>query len=173
MQKSESPSLMSDHVDNRNPANYYSELSMRVGALAGVIGSIAIILVITPLAIGAGLDAMLSPRVIASVLLGEAAATGFLAVILGTLMHLVAGGAYGALFATVMPRMPRAFWFVAGILFGVAIWAIAAVAVPPFIPFDGLGIEPTLYFSALIISHVTYGIVLGLAGSFYGQQTDN
>jgi hypothetical protein len=161
---------MSEHVDNRTPANYYSTLSMRVGALAGVIGSIVIILVITPLAIGAGLDAMLSPRVIASVLLGEAAATGFLAVVVGTLMHFAAGAMYGAVFAYLMPRMPRAFWFVAGILFGVAIWAIASLAMPPFVPFEGLGVEQSLYFSALIVSHVTYGIVLGLAGSFYGDR---
>lgn len=164
---------MTEHVDNRNPANYYSTLSMRVGALAGVLGSIAIILVITPLAMGAGLDPMLSPRVIASVLLREAASAGLLAVIIGTLMHFAAGAMYGAIFAYLMPRMPRAFWFVAGVLFGVAIWAIAALAMPSFVPFEGLEVTQSMYFSALIISHVTYGIVLGLAGSFYGEETPN
>jgi hypothetical protein len=171
MQKSESPSFMSDHIDTRTPANYYSKLTTRIGAIAGILGAIAIILVITPLALAAGADPMLSPIVISSVILREGAAdSALLAGIIGTAMHLVAGGLYGMLFATLMPRMPRALWFVAGILFGVAIWGIALLVVSPLIPFDGLGIASSLYFSALIISHVVYGIVLGLAGSLYGQQ---
>jgi hypothetical protein len=162
---------MSDHIDTRTPANYYSKLTKRVGAIAGIIGAIAIILVITPLAVAAGENPMLSPIVISSVVLREAAAdSALLAGIIGTALHIVAGALYGIIFAALMPRMPRALWFVAGVVFGLAIWAFAALAVPPFIPFEGLGIEPTLYFSALIISHVVYGAVLGLAGSFYGQQ---
>jgi len=155
-----------DKAEDRMPENYLSDLPIIVGMVAGVIGSFAIIAVITLLALAAGQDIFLSPRVIASVILGDSAFTGALPIVVGTVMHIGAGIFYGALFAFAMPKMPRAFWFVAGIIFSVVIWGIAAFLLPFLIPENQ--IAPNVYTNALIISHITYGITLGLAGSAYG-----
>lgn len=161
--------LVNDDVNAANiPENYFSDLPVRFGAFAGVMGSVSIMAVIGLLALATGQSVWLAPRVIASTLMGAAAETGFFAVILGTVMHLVAGALYGALFAAIMPRMPRAFWAVAGMVFGVAIWGIAWIGLPYFI--EPVGVSETTYFSALIISHVTYGVFLGIAGSMYGYK---
>ncbi|MGJ3238075.1 MAG: DUF6789 family protein [Anaerolineae bacterium] len=158
--------------DNMTPENYFSTLSVRQGMIAGVIGSFGIIAVITVLALLSGLDPMLSPRFIASVILRDAAwatsaAGSTFAIAIGTLMHVAAGAFYGAIFAYLMPKMPRGFWFVTGLIFGVVIWGIAAFALPILTPDNQ--IDSLIYTNAQIISHLIFGITLGVAGSFFGK----
>lgn len=150
------------------PDNYFSKLPVRFGTFAGVMGSIAIMAVIGLFAIATGQDIWAAPRIIASAFLGEAAYTGILGIIVGTIIHLASGAMYGAIFAFIMPRMPRAFWSVAGLLFGLLVWVIAWIGLPFLI--NPVGISETTYLSALIISHATFGIFLGIAGSFYGYK---
>ncbi|MEO1288705.1 MAG: DUF6789 family protein [Chloroflexota bacterium] len=156
---------------NMTPANYFSTMPVRTGIIAGIIGSVGIIFAITVLALATSLDPFLSPRFIASVILRDGAwatgAGGTLAIAVGTLMHLAAGAFYGAVFAFAMPKMPRGFWFVAGLIFGVVIWGIAAVALPILAPANE--IQPIVYTNAQIISHLVFGITLGIAGSFFGD----
>ena len=75
---------------------------------------------------------------------------------------------YGAIFAMVMPRLrvPRPFWILVGLLYGVVIWVIAAVGLPMLV--QTLDVNPTTYFSVLLISHILFGLTLGFAGAFYG-----
>ena len=152
-------------LPSRLPDNYMSDFSAIPGAFAGFMGSVIIIAIIGALALATGQDIWLSPRLIASTLLGEGAATGAFPIILGTIMHLSIGVVYGAFFGLITPTMPRALWIVAGIIYGVAIWGIAAVLIPLLSPFDT---ATTAYFSALIIANVIFGITLGIAATFYG-----
>lgn len=152
-------------LPSRLPDNYMSDFSAIPGAFAGFMGSVIIIAIIGALAVATGQDIWLSPRLIASTLLGDGAATGAFPIIFGTLMHLTIGVVYGAVFGLITPRMPRALWSVAGIIFGVAIWGIAAVLIPRLSPFDT---STTAYFSALIIANVIFGLTLGVAATFYG-----
>ncbi len=157
----------------QTPKDYFSVLPVRIGIIAGIIGAFGIIAVITILALIAGYDIWLSPRFIASVILRDAAwsagAMGIFAITLGTLMHLFSGAIYGAIFAYIMPKMPRGFWFVAGIIFGVAIWGIAVIGIPLLTPTPMNEISTLSYTNALIMSHVIFGITLGVAGSFFGD----
>jgi hypothetical protein len=109
-----------------------------------------------------------SPRIIASVFLGENAATGLLPVILDTIIHLMSGAMYGAIFAVVMARLrvPRPLWILVGLLYGVVIWGIAAVGLPVLV--QTIDINQTTYFSVLLLSHLLFGLTLGFAGAFYG-----
>lgn len=172
MQRSENPVPIglpnSDIAANPVPQNYFSKLPLAFGAFAGLMGSFAIMAIVAIMALAAGTDIFLSPRIIASALLGSSAETGVFAVIVGTVIHLVSGTVYGAIFAAIVPSIPRGFYIVAGLVFGMAIWAIAAIGLPFFIADEIGGFTEVGYFSVLIISHAAYGIFLGTAGALYG-----
>jgi len=155
-------------IPPRDPANYFSELSVRFGVFAGLIGSVVIIAIITGLTLGSGQDIWLSPRVIASVFLGEGAFTGILPIILGTIVHFISGAVYGAVFAYIVPRLPRGFWVVAGLLYGLIIWGIASIVLRPFI--QPINISSIAYFTVLLFSHIVFGLILGTAGSLHGYR---
>lgn len=150
----------------QTPENYFSVLPVKIGALSGLIGAVAIMIIIGLLTIPASMQTYFAPRFIASTILGEAAWAGTFPIVLGTIIHLLAGAAFGAIFAYVIPRLPRAFWFVAGIIFGMIIWAVAAITLPLLAETDAM--NASLYTNALIISHIIFGITLGVAGSLFG-----
>ncbi|MEO1165653.1 MAG: hypothetical protein AAFV98_17840 [Chloroflexota bacterium] len=152
---------------NHNPVNYFSTVSLRTGAIAGIIGSLTIMLFLAMLTVSATMDLWFAPRFISSALIGESAWTGTFPIILGTVVHLLVGSLYGVIFAFAMPRMPRAFWFVAGIIYGVGLWAIAAYTLPALAQTDMMSDQ--LYTNALVVSHIVFGITLGIAGSFFGD----
>jgi hypothetical protein len=142
------------------------KLPVHIGIVAGLFGSLAIIAIIAVLTRVANMDIWFSPRTIASVLFRESAAAGLAPIIVGTLIHFASGAAYGALFARLSPRLPAAFWIVAGLIFGVGIWVVAILALPlAIVP---VGVDPREYFDVLLISHLLYGLVLGIAGTLYG-----
>lgn len=150
------------------PANYVARLSVAYGIIFGQVGAIFIMGVIALLTLTGGEDLERSPRIIASVFLGKNAATGLLPVVLGTVIHLMSGAMYGAIFAVVMSRLsvPRPIWILVGLLYGVVIWIIAAVGLPVLV--QTLDVNPITYFSVLLISHVLFGLTLGFAGAFHG-----
>ncbi len=155
-------------VPSNLPENYYSKLPIRFGVIIGLIGSVVIMLSVAALSLGTGESVWLSARVIASTLLGESAASGVFPVILGTIMHLISGAVYGALFAFISPRMPRGFWIVAGLLFGIVVWLIALITLPLVI--NLIDTDSVAYFNVLLISHVIFGLNLGVAGSLHGYR---
>lgn len=148
------------------PANYFGQLPVRFGVIFGLMGSLLVMVVIAILTLAVGEDLWRSPRIIASAVMGEQASIGVLPIFVGTLIHFASGALYGAIFARVMPRLPRPYWIVGGLLFGVAIWVIAVFALPLFVQTGDL--RESLYFGALLIAHVVYGLNLGLAGALYG-----
>lgn len=162
-----------DHRNEMTPENYFGTLPLSTGIIAGIVGALGIIVVIGILALATGRDPFLSARFIASIILGESAwATdggASLAIIVGTTLHIIVGAIYGAVFAIVMPKMPRGFWFVAGILYAVLLWGISAVVLPLITPENQ--IDALAYTNAAITSHLVYGIILGIAGSFFGTVT--
>ncbi|MEM9950139.1 MAG: hypothetical protein AAF846_00955 [Chloroflexota bacterium] len=153
------------------PQSYFSRLSVRTGAIAGFIGSVAIMIAISAITIPATMEIWLAPRFIASIFLADAAWVGIFPIVLGTVIHLITGTLYGALLALITPRIPRAFWFVIAILYSIGIWAIAAYTLPNLSQSPMMNTLP--YINALLISHVIFGIVLGIAGSFFGDTQAN
>ena len=151
----------------QTPVNYFSVLTVKTGAVAGLIGAIIVMNVIAILTVSMTMDLWLAPRFISSVFLGEAAWAGMLPVIPGTIIHLILGTLYGAGFAFITPRIPRAFWFVPGIIYSMILWAIAAYTLP--LLSQSSMMNDTLFTNALILSHIIFGIVLGIAGSFFGK----
>lgn len=157
----------SSKVEAQTPENYFSTLSVRTGAIAGFIGAIVIIIALTAIAFPASMDLWLAPRFIASIFLGESAFIGVFPIILGTVIHILLGTVYGAVFAVAIPRLPRAFWFVAGLIYSIGLWGVAAYILPTIAQTNMM--TDLAYTNALIISHILFGITLGIAGSFFGD----
>lgn len=137
------------------------------GALAGLGGGLAMTIVAALLTSALDQDLWLQPKVIASLVLGPSAseAAGFVLgpVVLGLLIHLLVATLLGVVFARFMhhiARLPSDFGVpeVAGVVFGLLIWAVAYFVVLPVVAPGLLGI----YAPALLIQHLVYGASTGL-----------
>ncbi|RMF80426.1 MAG: hypothetical protein D6737_08055 [Chloroflexi bacterium] len=149
-------------------SNYESDLSLQGGIIGGLIGAVAVIAVVTVLIVSTGEELFIAPRTIASVFFRENAFTGTLPIIVGTVLHIFIGATEGAIFAMITPRLPRPFWIVAGIVFGIASWLVASFVLVPLVA--PLMSSTAGYLNILLLGHLAYGFVLGLAGALYGTQ---
>jgi uncharacterized membrane protein YagU involved in acid resistance len=111
-------------------------------------------------------DIFTAARMIATVVYGPEVETGVTPIIVGTLIHLLTGGIFGAVFAWIMPRLPRGIWVVAGLIYGEAVWLISTFILLPIVA--PLITTADANFNVLLIGHVIYGLVLGIAGGTYG-----
>jgi hypothetical protein len=141
------------------------KLPVRIGALSGLAGSIAIIVVVTAILLANGIELFAAPQLIASVMLG-AGAEGVLAIFLGTVIHLFTGTALGVIFALVMPPIYRVFWIVGGMIYGIGAFLFSALVILPFFTPDVMAAQASV--GVLLIAHVVYGFFLGTMGGTYG-----
>ncbi len=141
-------------------------LPRRVGAISGFVGALVIIGVVTIILMANGVDLFTAPRIIASVMLGEGA-SGPLAIMLGTVIHLVVGTGLGFIFAAVMPPIYRVMWIVAGMIYGVVAFMFSALVVLPLFAPGYSAASETI--GILLTAHVMYGFVLGVLGGTYGM----
>lgn len=146
--------------------NYESKLPVRAGVIAGFAGSLAIMVVVAGILVVGGRDIWTAARLIATVVYGPDAATGALPIIVGTVIHLITGSALGAIFARIVPCLPRGFWIVVGLLYGVAAWGVSSFVVLPVIAPPMIAADTNIY--VLLIAHVVYGFAIGIAGASYG-----
>ncbi len=146
-------------------ANMHGRLPRRVGAIAGLVGSLGIIAVITAIIVATGNGLFTAPRIIASVVFGENV-TGALPVIVGTVIHLFTGTALGFIFAALMPPIYRTMWMVAGLIYGMLAFAVSTLVVLPIISQMLTSSADNVF--VLLVAHMVYGFILGIAGSTYG-----
>lgn len=153
------------HEEIPLPKNYESKLSVRAGLIAGIAGSLSIMVVVAGILVLNGRDIFTAARLIATVVYGPEAAFGVAPIIVGTLVHLITGGVFGAVFAWLIPCLPRGFWIVVGLIYGLIVWLISSfiilpVVAPPMIAADANK-------NVLLLAHVVYGLVVGVAGATY------
>jgi hypothetical protein len=138
------------------------------GAIAGLIGGLAMALVAALISLVQGQDIWLEAKEIAIVLLGPQAATqpGFAAlpVLIGTMIHLIISMLLGALFGIVTRRvfhLTSDFGtpLLAGLVYGMLIWLVTYFFVLPTI---NPQLHDSMYAPGFIIQHIVYGIVTGL-----------
>jgi hypothetical protein len=115
------------------PANYESKLPVRAGLLAGLAGALSIMVVVAAILVLSGQDIWTAARLIAVVVYGPDAATATAPIAVGTLIHLLTGSTLGAIFAWVLPCMPRNIWVVAGLLYGIVAWIVSTFIVLPIV----------------------------------------
>jgi hypothetical protein len=147
------------------PDNYESKLPVRAGLLAGLTGALSIMVVVAALLVLAGRDIWTAARLIAVVVYGPDAAVGSAPIVVGTLIHLLTGSALGAIFAWVLPCMPHNIWVVAGLIYGIAAWLVSTFIVLPIVA--PLMIAADTNVNVLLLAHLIYGFVLGVAGATY------
>jgi len=137
------------------------------GALAGLAGGAAMMLVAALLVGARGADIWLQAKAVASLVLGSAALApaGFalVPVLVGTIIHLAVSALLGALFeigSRRIARLPSDFGVpaVTGLAYGLLIWLAAYFVVAPALSPLFLAI----YAPALIIQHVVFGTIAGM-----------
>ncbi len=142
-------------------ASYQTKVRLTAGLLAGFISALSIIVVVTAGLVLTGSDIWTAARLIATSLFGDTAGGGWLAVILGTLIHLLTGTLFGGLFAAFVPRLPANVYVVAGILYGLLVWIVMGLVVLPVSA--RLLVASSGNLIMLLFAHVIYGFVLGIA----------
>jgi hypothetical protein len=144
------------------------------GAVAGLIGGLAMAIVGAIISASLGGDIWLEAKQIAAIVYGPAATQpGFAAgpVLVGTLLHLLVSTAFGALFGIVTRRIFHltsefGTLLMAGLIYGMLIWLVGYFVVLPLI-------NPLLretYAPAFIVQHLVYGAVTGLIYSWLRPQ---
>ena len=145
------------------------------GAIAGLIGGLAMALVGAIISAWLGGDIWLESKQIAAIVYGTAATAqpGFVAgpVLVGTLLHLIASAALGALFSIVIRRLllltsEFGMPLLTGMIYGMLIWLVAYFLVLPIL-------NPVLmltYAPVFIVQHLVYGSVTGLAYTWLRPQ---
>lgn len=132
------------------------------GAIAGLGGGAAMMVVAAMLSVATGQDMWREPREIAAPFLGGVA-NGAAAVLLGTILHFLTSGLLGAAFGILSRRVLRlpsdyGVPVLGGMLYGLLIWALAYFVVVPVL-------NPALldtYGPSFVIQHLVYGMVTGL-----------
>jgi hypothetical protein len=135
------------------------------GAIAGLVGGVAMMATAALLAGSLGRDVWLESRQIAAFFYGAdaAASTSTGPVIVGTLIHLLMSALLGALFGIVSRRLlglPSDYGtpVLVGMIYGLMIWMLAFFVILP-------ALNPALldtYQPSFIIQNLVYGMVTGL-----------
>lgn len=146
--------------------NMQGSLSRRAGAFAGFVGAIGIIAVVTIIVVATGNGLFTAPRLIAGVIYGENV-SGLMPVVVGTGIHLVMGTVLGYIFAAIMPNIYRIMWMVAGLIYGLIAFAASALVILPIV--DPGMVDGSANYFVLLVAHVVYGFVLGIAGATHGM----
>src|SRR5688500_1938805 len=97
--------------------NYESRFPVQAGLLAGLGGSLSIMVIVTSILLLSGNDIWTAVRLIATSVYGPEAGNGLTPILVGTILHLVTGTLLGAIFARIMPRGPRGMFIMAGIAY--------------------------------------------------------
>lgn len=157
--------MMDQSVGIPLPANYESKLPVHAGLLAGVVGALSIMLVVAALLVLSGRDIWTAARLIAVVVYGPDAAEGIAPIVVGTTIHILMGSVLGTIFASVLPCMPRSIWVVAGLMYGIIAWMVSTFIVLPIVAPPMIAADAN--FNVLLLAHVIYGLILGVAGATY------
>ncbi len=177
MSVSTSPSNGKTPSSARSATSALPDIPGLGGAIAGIVGGLAMIVVAAMLSISLGHDIWQEPRQIATIFYGPAAlapGAGFAPVIAGTIVHFAISAALGAIFGIVSRRMLRlpsdyGVPVVAGLIYGLLVWMVAFFAfLPVFIP----ALLDT-YAPSFIIQNLVYGAVTGLVYSQLRPQPYN
>jgi hypothetical protein len=146
--------------------NYETKLPVVAGLIAGLAGSLAIMVVVTGILLVSGNDLGMAARLIASFVYGSDAGTGFAPIVVGTLLHVVTGTVFGAIFARIVPSLPRNVFIIAGLIYGILTWFVTSYAILPIaVP---LMVASEVNVGVLLIAHVVYGFTLGIVAATYG-----
>ena len=143
-------------------SSYETQARLVAGMAAGFIASLSIVAIVTAALVITGNDIWTAVRLIATAVYGQQAAVGWLPIAAGTVLHLVTGTLFGALFARIVPQMPANIYVVAGMIYGLLTWAVMALIVLPLAA--PLLIATNINVMVLLFAHVVYGFVLGIAG---------
>ncbi|WP_287409996.1 hypothetical protein [Oceanithermus sp.] len=124
------------------------------GLIAGLVAAVPMGALTMMLGLAVGLGFFEPLRLIASALLGEAALDGAFPVLLGLMLHMATGALLGALYARIV--RPSASTPAAGIVYGLGVWAAAALVQGAAAPLLAQGLPGWIF----ALAHAVYGLSL-------------
>jgi RNA polymerase sigma-70 factor (ECF subfamily) len=140
---------------------------LRVGAIAGLAGGLAMLVAGLLLSLASGQSIWLPLRCIAALVLGAAAmadtGVGLAPVAVGTAIHLLTAVLFGILFRLLCQRIGHpptraGVPLLVGLAYGLLLWLIAIVCIVPRLDTWLAEIAPLSFF----LQHLVFGAVLGL-----------
>lgn len=135
------------------------------GVVAGIIGGMLMAMIMMMATAASGMGFLAPLRLIAATFYGKNAMTGDGPLIVGLMIHMMNSMVFGVVIAWIAGRrLPEgpALMVMAGVAFGVAIWAVMTFGGLPMLnPMmrERVGMMPVAWFMA----HVAFGIGVGFA----------
>ena len=133
------------------------------GVVAGIIGGMLMAMIMMMATAAGGMGFLAPLRLIAATVYGGEAMTGGGPLIVGLMIHMMNSMVFGVIFAWIVGRRPAAFpALMAGVAFGVAIWAVMTFGGLPMLNHlmrERVAMMPVAWF----IAHVAFGMGVGSA----------
>ena len=142
------------------------DFPISAGALAGLLATGGFLFFVLELVLitGQSVDAVADG--IVTIFFGPEATFSPALLFLGGVLHVGLSGVFGAIFALAMPRFPRAFWIIAGLIYGIVTGFVACFILSRFVWYLCEG-SCTNYF-AIMGMNAFYGLLVGAAAAIYG-----
>lgn len=128
------------------------------GAVAGLIGGIAMAMVTMMVTAMMGMGAFAMPQMIGGLLLGPGAAMsgGAGVVMIGLMLHMMFSIVFGLIYAAIVNSATHEFW-VTGIVFGIVLWLFNFYVVGLFLPGARAMQSEPLWLA--VMNHMVFGLV--------------
>ncbi len=140
------------------------------GLVAGLIGGIAMAMVVMLVSAVMGMGFWAMPQMISGLVLGSQAAMagGATAILVGLVVHMMLSAVYGLIYAWIVNAVTHEFWLT-GIAFGIVLWVVNFYGFGSFWPAAAMMQKEPLMLA--IVSHAIFGLVTaGVAVGFAGGQ---
>lgn len=133
------------------------------GVVAGIIGGMLMAMVMMMATAAGGMGFLTPLRLIAATFYGKDAMTGGGPLIVGLVMHMMNAMVFGVIFAWIAGRrLPAMQALMAGVAFGVAIWAVVTFGGLPMLN-PMMRERVAMMAVAWFMAHVAFGIGVGSA----------
>jgi len=126
------------------------------GSITGLLASVPMGMATMMLGLISGLGFTEPLRLIASALMGQAAFSGTLPLVLGLLLHMMTGAVLGILYGLLVK--PEVSTPLLGIVFGLGVWVVATISLGYVAPIMAQNMPYWLF----ALAHAVYGLTLAV-----------
>ena len=136
--------------------------------MAGLAGTGVILVLVMEMLILLKTDVWTAAHDTLAVLLGADYAPDTFQILVGSIVHLLISAALGAVFTAMPCCLPRNFWIVAGLIYGIGTGIVACFLAGPMMML--FGIPGSANYFLVLWFNVLYGFLYGLAAATYGTE---
>ena len=138
------------------------------GLMAGLAGTGVILVLVMEMLLLLETDVWTAAHDTLAVLLGADYAPDTFQILVGSIVHLLISAALGAVFTAMPCCLPRNFWIVAGLIYGIGTGIVACFLARPMMML--FGVPGSVNYFLVLWFNVLYGLLYGLAAATYGAE---